>query len=133
MVERLLQSDLSVGEWSRNNGISKPTMYNWLSQFAKSEPELFGGKQNIADTDKRNWLQITRKNMADVSALAIREPAGVLIIDTIGETALTPKPQRDCALPSSSIQVVINSVHVAIAAGTDQTDIASVLKVVASL
>ncbi len=34
MVERLLQSELSVDEWSKQNGVCKATIYNWLSEFA---------------------------------------------------------------------------------------------------
>ena len=133
MVERLLQSELSVDEWSKRNGVSKATMYNWLSTLATTEPDLFGGKQNIADTEKRNWLQITRKNIADSHALALREPTGVLIVDTDEGSVHTPGASKNCLPPQSSIQVAINGAHVAIPQGAPKADIAHVLQVVASL
>jgi hypothetical protein len=133
MIERLLQSDLSVDEWSKNNSISRATMYNWLSELAKTEPELFGGKQNIADTEKRNWLQITRKNIAEASTLAIRQSDGVLIVDSDNDAAPAPSTEASTALPSSSIQIAIKGVCVAIPAGTPQSDIANVFKVVSCL
>jgi len=69
-VERLLESDLSVPEWCRRNGIKKQTMYRWLTVFAESEPELFGGAQNIVDKTKRRWVETTKQNIKSSMALA---------------------------------------------------------------
>jgi thiamine pyrophosphate-dependent acetolactate synthase large subunit-like protein len=133
MVERLLQSDLSVDEWSKNNSISRATMYNWLSELAGTEPELFGGRRNIADTEKRNWLQITRKNIAEASALTVRKSDDVLVVGSDNDAIPESSIVDDTALPPSSIQVAIKGAHVAIPAGALQADIESVLRVVASL
>lgn len=137
MVERLLQSDLSVDEWSKRNNVCRGTMYSWLSELAKTEPEVYGGKQNIADTEKRNWLQITRKNIAEASSLALRKPTDVLIVDSDENTVSVKSEAAREALPAlaaaPSIQVAIKDTHVAIPLGTPQSDIENVLQVVASL
>ena len=70
-VERLLDSDLSVAEWCEQYGIARNTMYAWVTQFAETEPELFGGRENIVDRSKRRWLESTRLNIKATKQLAV--------------------------------------------------------------
>lgn len=134
-VERLLATDLSVTEWSKRNGISRATMYNRITVFAKSEPELFGGPQNIVDTAKRNWLDLTRKNTALSKTLSITTPSTeVLLIDndpseSFCEISYKTTPKADI----SAICVTLQGAHVEVPPGASITDIENVIKAVATL
>ena len=146
-VERLLESDLSVPEWCRRNGITKGTMYRWLTEFAESEPELFGGGQNIVDRSRRRWVETTRSNITASIALATTKapPAtdkvtagqtpGVIIVDTLfNEPNAVPVPQeRIPATTASGICVSLNGASISIPPGCSPSDASTVLKAVARL
>ena len=74
-VERYLASDMSVAEWCRVNKLPESSMFKWIGHFADSEPELFGGPQNIEDRDRSGWITKTRENMRASTALSRRAPA----------------------------------------------------------
>lgn len=132
-IERLLASDLSVAEWCKRNDICRASMYKWLSVFAKSEPDLFGGKRNIADTSKRNWVEVTRKNISGSLALELSGSPGVLIVDTCDEKLPSTIAPPTHPQPSAPISVYTRGIEVKIPKGSSQIDIESVLKVVVSL
>jgi hypothetical protein len=135
-AEQLLATDLSVADWCERNRINKRSMYNWLSGFADSEPELFGGTQNLVDRTQKRWLESTRKNMAASKALIPLHSPGIVIVDTLFEE---PRPQRlpenteDPNTSSSVIKVNAKGMSISIPAGTAHADISSVLKAVAEL
>ena len=134
-IERLLESDLGVAEWCERNGIHRQTMYSWLNIFAESEPELFGGKGNIADKTKRRWVESTRSNIKASKALAsTRQSPGVIIVDTLfSEPELKAPSKTVAAKHSDPIFVELNGASVTIPPGSARTDISSVLEVVAGL
>jgi len=147
-VERLLDSDLSVPEWCRRNGIKKQTMYRWLTSFAETEPELFGGVQNITDSSKRRWMETTKANMRASRALATTQPTppaptertetklapGVIIVDTL-YCEPTKDDNHSPETPSSMIPILIelNGASITIPPGCTKTDIAVVLEAVSRL
>ena len=73
-IERLFATDMGVTEWCHANKVSDSTMFKWIGFFADTEPDLFGGPQNIADRDKSRWITRTRENMRASSAPIV--PAG---------------------------------------------------------
>jgi len=146
-VERLLDSELSVPEWCKRNGILKSTMYRWLAVFTEEEPELFGGRQNIVDSSKRRWVETTRLNIKASRALATmpttkapapvpsskRQAAGVIIVDTLyAEPTEAATPQQTPA-GISPILVELNGANVAIPPGCANADVTVVLEAVARL
>jgi transposase-like protein len=136
-VERLLESDLSVAEWCRRYGIARQTMYAWISLFAKTEPELFGGKENIVDSSKRRWLESTRLNIKASRQLAVRPAAGVVIVDTLYEKPTPVESHRRTATQPTAtpdtISVSLRGAYVSIPPGSAESDISPVLKAVAGL
>lgn len=135
-VERLLESDLSVPEWCKRYGIAKQSMYGWLTTFADTEPELFGGKQNIVDKTKRRWVESTRLNIQASKALALRPASsgGVVIIDSLlSEAQLPPSPSTEVKTRADSISVSLKGASVLIPPGTALSDVSAVLKVIAQL
>jgi transposase-like protein len=136
-VECLLESDLSVAEWCRRYGIAKQTMYAWISLFAKTEPALFGGQENIVDSSKRRWLESTRLNIKASRQLAVRPAAGVVIVDTLYEKPAPAEPHlRTATQPTETphaISVSLSGACVSIPPGSDESDISAVLKAVAGL
>jgi transposase-like protein len=136
-VERLLESDLSVAEWCDQYGIAKQTVYAWVSSFAETEPELFGGAQNIVDRSKRRWLESTRLNIRATKQLAVRPAAGVVIVDTLyGEPAPAPtshRPASQSTASPSAISIDMRGASVHIPPGSAESDISTVLKAVARL
>ena len=132
-IERLLSSDLSVPEWCRRNSVPKQSMYEWLSAFAESEPELFGGVANIVDRSKRRWVESTRANIAASNALATRQPPGVILIDTLFAEPAPTNTSTKSTEKANDINVRLNGASIAIPAGSATRDISSVLKVISKL
>jgi len=110
-------------------------MYDWLGTFAETEPELFGGAENIVDRTKRRWVESTRTKIAQSKALAIRPKApGVVIVDTLlSEPALTVSPNPTRTDTASAISVELRGATVSIPPGSTPVDISSVLNAVAAL
>jgi len=151
-VERLLESELSVPEWCRRNGVLKSTMYRWLTIFAEHEPELFGGRRNIVDRSKRRWVETTRANIRASRALATtaatsatpatpiapkegkRQAPGVIIVDTLyAEPAKADGQQMISTGAADPILIELNGASVVIPSGCAGADITSVLRAVALL
>ena len=132
-VEQLLACDLTVAEWCHRHKIAKQTMYGWLATFAETEPELFGGAENIVDRSKRRWLETTRKNMSDAMALTVYRSPGVIIVDTLLRDPKTDSSSKRVSGEVLPIKVDLNGATVAIPPGSTEADIASVLKAVAAL
>jgi predicted DNA-binding protein YlxM (UPF0122 family) len=132
-VEHLLATDLSVPEWCKRNRIPKQTMYHWLNTFAEREPELFGGVKNISDRTKRRWVETTRENIRKSKMLATREAScGVVIVDTLfAETA--PDATTGNQPAHNVICVELGGAVISIPPGSEASDIAAVLRVVAAL
>ena len=133
-IERLLETDMSVMEWCRANKVSDSSMFRWIGIFAESEPELFGGAQNIADRADRQWITRTRENMRASAPIV---PAGgpgcgfVRIDVTQLADASAPAPrERPCP---DSITVSIGPAVVSVPAGSDARDVALVLEAVSRL
>lgn len=110
-------------------------MYSWLSTFADEEPGLFGGACNIVDKKKRRWVESTRCNMREATAIMSISPAsGFLVIDSADLTASVDGVHSECsAVLPGGITVTINNTTATILSGTPKADIANVLSVVATL
>ena len=80
-IERLLATDMGVTEWCHANKVSDSTMFKWIGFFADTEPELFGGAQNIADRDRNAWPVKTRENMRGLSAPIVPAGQGFVRVD----------------------------------------------------
>jgi hypothetical protein len=132
-VERLLETDSSVAEWCARNKIPRQTIYHWLNTFAETEPELFGGRENIADRTGRRWVESTRANIRASKSLARKEPScGVVIVDTLFAEQVPGTTATNRTTPDA-ICVKLNEAAVSIPPGSAQSDICAVLKVVARL
>lgn len=136
-VERLLESDLSVAERCEQCGIAKQAVYARVTMFAETEPEPFGGAQNIVGRPKRRWLESTRLNIRATKQLALRPAAGVVIVDALyGEPQSAPAPRRSTAQTASqpnAISVVLKGAGIHIPPDSAGSDISTVLKAVAGL
>lgn len=136
-VERLLATDMSVSEWCAANRVSESATYRWLGVFADTEPELFGGEQNIADRDRNAWLVKTRENMRGLSAPIVPVAKGeqasreFVRIDVASLTAC-PGPDPAGTAPAA-ITVSIGSAVVSVPAGSAAADVACVLGAVSRL
>jgi len=108
-------------------------MYEWLSAFAESEPELFGGVANIVDRSKRRWVESTRANIAASNALATRQPPGVILVDTLFAELAPANTSTKTIEKANDINVRLNGASIAIPAGCATRDISSVLKVISKL
>lgn len=137
-VERLLATDMSVSEWCAANRVSESATYRWLGVFADTEPELFGGEQNIADRDRNAWLVKTRENMRGLSAPIVpagREPASREFV-RIDVASLAAQPGPAPARPGAAapaITVSIGAAVVSVPAGSAAADVACVLGAVSRL
>jgi len=80
MVERLLETDLSVAEWCRRNDIKSSTMYGWIIYFTEHEPEMFGGKDCIVPRTEKRWFDGTRLNMKKARSLAKAKEDGFIVL-----------------------------------------------------
>ena len=143
-VERLLDSELSVPEWCKRNGIKKTTMYRWLTTFAETEPELFGGTQNITGRTKRRWMETTKAKIRSSKALATTTPVpvntpekrqapGVIIVDTLFAKPVEETPVSKQSAGAGDIVVKLNGASITIPSGCYQADIISVLEAVKRL
>lgn len=134
-VERLLDSDLSVGEWCKRNNIPRQKMYYWLGQFAENEPDIFGGTQNIVDRQTRRWLESTRNNIAKSKALSTtRKPAQIVIVDSSeSPESQSSQPHEPLHSSPASIHLNIKGVLISLPQGTPRQDIDNVVSVVAQL
>ena len=135
-VERLLESDLSVPEWCKRYGIAKQSMYGWLTTFADTEPELFGGKGNIVDRTKRRWVESTRLNIQASKALALRPASsgGVVIIDSLlNETQPIQPTSNEMVSRADAISISLKGASVLIPPGAALSDVSTVLKAIAQL
>ena len=136
-VERLLESDLSVAEWCEQYSIARNTMYAWVTQFAETEPELFGGRENIVDRSKRRWLESTRLNIKGTKQLAVRPAAGVVIVDTLYGEAVLPATSSTLTTrptnPQNKISVDLKGASIHIPPGSAESDISAVLNAVVRL
>ena len=129
-VERLLATDMSVSEWCAANRVSESATYRWLGVFADTEPELFGGAQNIADRDKSKWITKTRENMRASSAPIVPASQEFVRIDVASLAACAePGP----AAPAPAITVSIGAAVVSVPAGSAAADVAVVLGAVSRL
>ena len=99
-VERLLATDMSVSEWCAANRVSESATYRWLGVFADTEPELFGGAQNIADRDRNAWLVKTRENMREPSAPIVPAGQGFVRVD-VASLAACAEPGPAAPAPSA--------------------------------
>jgi hypothetical protein len=135
-VERLLATDMSVSEWCEANRVSESAAYRWLGVFADTEPELFGGAQNIADRDRNAWLVRTRENMRGLSAPIVPigkdEPASREFV-RIDVASLAAQPELAPARPAPTITVSIGAAVVSVPAGSAPADVACVLGAVSRL
>jgi len=129
-VERLLATDMSVSEWCAANKVSESATYRWLGVFADTEPELFGGAQNIADRDRNAWLVKTRENMREPSAPIV--PAGQEFVRVdVASLAACAGPAHAAPAPSApAITVSIGPATVSVPAGSAAADVARVLEAV---
>jgi transposase-like protein len=131
-VERLLESDLSVSEWCTRYGVTRQSMYTWLSSFAASEPELFGGADNIVDRSKRRWLESTRNNLKASKALALRRPPAVVFVDSLSGD-LGPKAERPVSDQASAITVEFRTARIHIPPNTLKSDLSRLLEALSEL
>lgn len=132
-IERLLATDMGVTEWCHANKVSDSTMFKWIGFFADTEPELFGGPQNIADRDKSKWITRTRENMRASSAPIV--PAGQRFV-RIDVASLAAQPEPTPARPGAAapaITVSTGSFVVSVPAGSAAADVACVLEAVSRL
>lgn len=129
-VERLLATDMSVSEWCAANRVSESATYRWLGVFADTEPELFGGAQNIADRDRNAWLVKTRENMREPSAPIVPAGQEFVRID-VASLAACAGPGPVAAAPA--IAVSIGPAVVSVPAGSAAADVACVLEAVSRL
>ena len=136
-VERLLATDMSVSEWCAANRISESAAYRWLGIFADTEPELFGGAQNIADRNRNAWLVKTRENIRGLAAPIV--PVGkskpvsqeFVRID-MASLAACSKP-NPAGSAFAAITVTIGPAVVSVPAGSAAADITCVLGAVSKL
>ena len=140
-VERLLATDMSVSEWCEANRVSESAAYRWLGHFADTEPELFGGAQNIADRERNAWLVKTRENMRGLSAPIVPvgkgEPAGrefvrIDVASLAAQVQAEPAPATS-APAAPAITVTIGAAVVSVPAGSAAADVACVLGAVSRL
>lgn len=129
-VERLLATDMSVSEWCAANRVSESATYRWLGVFADTEPELFGGAQNIADRDRNAWLVKTRENMREPSAPIV--PAGQEFV-RIDVASLAACAGLGPVAAAPAIAVSIGPAVVSVPAGSAAADVACVLEAVSRL
>jgi len=134
-VEQLLQSELSVAAWCKQYGVARQAMYVWLNTFAETEPELFGGKENIVDRTKRRWVESTRSKIAASKALALRPKSpGVIIVDTLFDEPVSARAPKTATGPQTeAISVELKGATIRVPPGSGADDISTVLKVVAAL
>ena len=136
-VERLLATDMSVSEWCAANRVSESATYRWLGVFADTEPELFGGAQNIADRDRNAWLVKTRENMRGLAAPIVPVgkggPASREFV-RIDVASLSAHAAPAVAGPApAAITVSIGGAVVSVPAGSAAADVACVLGAVSRL
>ena len=137
-IERLLATDMGVTEWCHANKVSDSTMFKWIGFFADTEPDLFGGPQNIADRDKSKWITRTRENMRASSAPIVpagqgASGAGFVRVDV---ASLAAGAQAEPAVPAPAareITVTIGAAVVSVPAGSAAADVACVLGAVSRL
>lgn len=129
-IERLLATDMGVTAWCDTNKVSDSSMFKWIGFFADTEPELFGGPQNIADRDKSKWITKTRENMRASSAPIVPASQEFVRIDVASLAACAePGP----AAPAPAITVSIGAAVVSVSAGSAAADVAVVLGAVSRL
>ena len=134
-IERLLATDMGVTEWCKANKVSDSSMFKWIGYFADTEPELFGGEQNIADRNSAKWIIRTRENMRASSAPIV--PAsnpgrGFVRIDVAGLACEGPAaPPGPCRV--EPITVTIGAAVVSVPAGSGARDVSLVLEAVSRL
>lgn len=132
-IERLFATDMGVTEWCHANKVSDSTMFKWIGFFADTEPDLFGGPQNIADRDKSRWITRTRENMRASSAPIV--PAGQEFV-RVDVASLAAQPGPAPARPGAAapaITVSIGAAVVSVPAGSATADVACVLEAVSRL
>lgn len=137
-VERLLASGMGVEEWSSLNHVRKSTVYGWLNEFRRTEPELFGGYEVAhAGDGTRCWFHVVRKEIAQRSALALPSdatrgsPAESPAFAVVDATSLAGC--QHARTPGPAITVRIAGVEVDVPAGADAGDVERVLRAVSSL
>lgn len=136
-VERLLATDMGVTEWCKANRISDSSMFKWIGFFADTEPELFGGKQNIADRDSSKWIIRTRENMRATNAPIVPVGKGEAAGKGFVRIDVAPPAARGEAAPAppagAAITVSIGPAVVSVPAGSSPEDVACVLGAVSRL
>lgn len=134
-IERLLATDMGVTAWCDANKVSDSSMFKWIGFFADTEPELFGGPQNIADRDKSKWITRTRENMRASSAPIVPAGQEFVRIDVASLAArVQDGPAPAASTPAApAITVSIGSAVVSVPAGSAAADVACVLGAVSRL
>ena len=123
-VERFLSTTMTMTDWCKLNHVAPSTMYMWMSRFRKQEPGMFAG-QRASD-----WIELSREAVTAKTALARADsaaPAQAPAPDGLPGHA----PHADGGM--RAIIVRVNGAEVAVPAGSAQSDIAAVLRAVASV
>lgn len=121
-VERCLSTTMTVKDWCALNGVSKSTIYSWMSKFRKEEPALFD------EPTSSQWIELTRDSIAAKTAL--------VKADTVSDEACDsdhPGQGSVLAPDARAIIVSMNGAAIAVPAGSKEGDVAAVLRAVASL
>ncbi|WP_441299689.1 IS66 family insertion sequence element accessory protein TnpA [Adlercreutzia sp. ZJ141] len=117
-VERCLAANMTIKEWCTLNKVARSTMYAWMAKFRKEEPELFG-KPN-----SHEWIELSRESISSRTALSRPVAVPGVSVYCAEDSA--------CSSPSTII-VRMRDISVSVPVGCSADDIASVLRVVASL
>lgn len=95
-----LESKLSIGEYSNNNGMSKSTFYGWIKKFRKID----SGDTTV--NSKVQWATLTPNSSESIS-LKTKETSSLKI--TIGKASIEITSEFDSNLLSSVIKVLMDN------------------------